>query len=101
MNYKWSENGGWEEAHPDIVAVEPRPGLAIWVKFAGGTEGEHDLSDLSDYPGVFAAWRDRSFFESVYLDEAAGVPAWPGDIDIAAEPIWDELSQAHKQPLTT
>ena len=100
MNYKWSEEGGWEEHHPDMVAVEPRPGLAIWVKFADGTEGEHDLSHLSHFPGVFAAWKDRAFFESVYLSETAGGPTWPGAIDLAPDVIWDKLSQTHKQPIT-
>ena len=96
MHYEWSkQENEWVESHPDIVAVDPRPGWTIWVKFADGTEGEHDLSDLSDCPGVFAPWKDRAFFESVYLD--GGVPAWPGDIDIAPEPIWDDLSAHHKK----
>ena len=71
---------------PALVAVEPRDGLKIWVKYDDGIEGELDLAHLAEKRGVFKAWDDRAFFESVYID--LGVVTWghfPNEIDLAPE----------------
>ena len=63
----------------DVESVETREGYRIWVRFEDGVCGEVDLSHLAD-KGVFKAWRDRSFFESVYVNN--GVVSWKGEIDL-------------------
>ena len=74
----------------DPVAVEPRDGYRIWVRYEDGVEGELDLSHLAG-KGVFKAWDDRTYFEGVYINEEGGCVCWgapPGsdmDIDIAPE----------------
>ena len=74
----------------DPVAVEPRDGYRIWVRYEDGVEGELDLSHLAG-KGVFKAWDDRAFFEGVHINEEGGCVCWgcpPGsemELDIAPE----------------
>ena len=63
---------------PSPIAVKPLEGCKIWLRYEDGVEGEVDLSDVAG-KGVFAAWDDRAFFESVRLDEYGDI-AW-GDED--------------------
>ena len=63
----------------DVESVEAREGYRIWVRFEDGVCGEVDLSHLAG-KGVFEAWRDRSFFERVYVNN--GVVSWKGGIDL-------------------
>ena len=72
------------------VVVEPRAGWRIWLRFEDGAEGEIDLSDIA-LQGVFAAWSDRSFFESVHLTPHGSV-AWNGDLELCADALYLELT---------
>ncbi len=74
---------------PPIV-VEPREGWCIWLRFEDGTEGEIDLSDVA-LQGVFAAWSDRAFFESVHLTPHGSV-AWSEELDLCADALYLELT---------
>ena len=73
-----------------LVAVEPRDGYRIWVRYEDGIEGELDLSYCAG-KGVFKAWDERAFFESVHISEKGGFISWgrpPGsdmELDIAPE----------------
>ena len=89
----------------DVESVEPREGYRIWVRFEDGVCGEVDLSHLAG-KGVFKAWRDRSFFERVYVNN--GVVSWKGEIDLdpcklymdvtgkVIEEIWPGLRPGYK-----
>ena len=74
----------------DPIAVEPRDGYQIWVRYEDGVEGVLDLSHLAGR-GVFKAWDDRAFFEGVHINEEGGCVCWgcpPGSdmgLDIAPE----------------
>ena len=70
--------------------VEARPGFRIWIRYDDGVEGEVDLSDLAG-KGVFAAWDERSVFESVGLGPGGSV-AWPGDIELCPDAIYLRLT---------
>ncbi len=61
------------------TAVEARAGYRIRLRYSDGTSEEVDLSDLAGR-GVFTAWNDRGFFETVHLS-AGGAIAWGEDID--------------------
>ena len=80
----------------DPIAVEPRGGYRIWVRYEDGVEGELDLSHLVG-KGVFKAWDDRAYFEGVHINEEAGCVCWgvpPGsdmEIDIAPETGYAQL----------
>ena len=74
----------------DPIAVQPRDGFRIWVRYEDGVEGEIDLSHLAG-KGVFKAWEDREFFEGVHISNEGGCVCWgcpPGsdmELDIAPE----------------
>lgn len=73
-----------------IVDVRARPDYRVWIRFADGTEGEVDLSDLAG-KGVFERWCDPGEFEKVYVDEDAGTIAWPGGIDLAPDRLYRDV----------
>ncbi len=78
----------------DVVAAEARPGFKIWVRFEDGLEGEADLSDLAGR-GVFKRWTDdpAEFFE-VSVDPECGTVVWPGDLDVAPDRLYSEISRS-------
>lgn len=72
------------------VAVEPRGGYRIWVRFADGAEGEADLSDLAG-KGVFAAWEDRALFERVHISPWRSI-AWNEEIELCPDALYLEIT---------
>ena len=72
------------------IAVEPRDGYCIWVRYSDGIEGEIDLSDMAGR-GVFAAWNDRAFFEIVRVADGGAI-AWGDDLDICSDALYMELT---------
>ena len=74
-----------------IVDAKALPSYRLWVRFEDGVEGEVDVSDLVG-KGVFKAWQDPEFFNQVYIDEEAGTVAWPGDLDLAPDALYRDVS---------
>ena len=72
------------------VAVEPRDGYRIWIRYADGPEGEIDLSHLAGQ-GVFAAWNDRDYFEKVHVTEHRSI-AWDDRIELCPDTLYMELT---------
>ena len=72
------------------VAVEPRDGYRIWLRYADGVEGEVDLSDLAG-KGLFVAWRDRVFFENVRIGEWGEI-VWGEALDICPDALYLQLT---------
>lgn len=60
------------------------------VRYEDGVEGEVDLSAHVGR-GVFAAWNDAAFFETVYVS-AHGSIAWSEDIELCPDSIYLELT---------
>ena len=60
---------------PKPVAVEPREGFRIWLRFNDGLEGELDVSDLQGKE-MFKALDDRAFFEGVHINEFSRTVSW-------------------------
>ena len=81
------------------IAVEAREGYRIWVRFNDGAAGEVDLSDMAG-KGVFVAWNDRAFFESVHLTDYRAI-AWGDKIDICADALYMELTGKTLEELAT
>ena len=75
---------------PRPIAVEPRDGFRIWLKYDDGAEGEVDLSHIPRR-GVFAAWNDRVFFERVYIHEFPAV-AWADDMDLCPNALYMRMT---------
>ena len=72
------------------ITVEPRGGYKIWLRYSDGAEGEVDLSHLTG-KGMFRAWEDRAFFESVQLGDF-GVVTWGEDIDMCPDALYIEIT---------
>lgn len=82
-----------DQANHDLlqpVAVAPREGYRIWLRYADGVEGEVDLSDLAG-KGVFTAWNDRGFFERVYISEWRSI-AWNDEIELCSDALYLEIT---------
>lgn len=72
------------------TAVESRPGYRVWLRYADGSQGEVDLSDLAGR-GVFRAWDDPAFFEAVHIAPHGSI-AWGNDIELCADALYLELT---------
>ena len=68
------------------TAVKALPNFRIWLRYDDGVEGEVDLSDLAGR-GVFAAWNDVAFLNSVKLG-AHGAIEWSPAIDICPDSMY-------------
>ena len=87
-----NQEGEWQD-YPDTIrptAVAPRDGYRIRVQFSDGAEGEVDLSHLAG-KGIFQAWEDRRFFESVGFNEHGDI-AWGDAIDLCSDTLYAQLS---------
>ena len=74
-----------------VAEVTALPGWKLRVRHNDGVEGTVDLSGLVHSPraGVFAALRDVTLFEQVFLD--LGAVTWPGELDLAPDRMHDEI----------
>lgn len=72
---------------PEVIAVEARADYTLLLTFKGGERRVFDVSYLLG-TGVFNALRDPATFARAYICEA-GTVAWPGEIDIAPETLYD------------
>lgn len=63
----------------DVVAVEPRGGFRIHLRFDDGVEGDVDLGPRLSFTGVFEPLRDPGYFAQVRVDQ--GTICWPNDAD--------------------
>ena len=55
-------------------------------------------ADVIAFEGVFAALRDPGVFEQVRLDPDWGTICWPGDLDIAPEPLYERVTGKNPVP---
>jgi hypothetical protein len=74
-----------------IVKAEARENYRLWVQFDDGSEGEIDLSDLVG-KGVFERWKDPGEFANVFVDPVTRTVAWPGEIDLCPDSLYEELT---------
>ena len=72
------------------IAVKALEGYRIWIKFDDGVEGELDLSHHAGR-GVFKAWEDREFFESVEVTPYHAI-SWPGELDMCGDALYMDLT---------
>lgn len=75
-----------------IVDAEARADYVIWVRFEDGLEGELSVKHLVGR-GVFAAWNDEAEFGKMFVDSDSGTVAWPGDVDLAPDALYERLSK--------
>ena len=75
-----------------ITAVELRGGTRLHLRFDDGSAGDVDIAELIPFEGVFAALGDTSLFEQVRVDPDWGTLCWPGDLDLAPEPLYERAT---------
>ena len=73
-----------------LVQIKPLDGYRLWLRFADGVEGQVDISDLAGR-GVFEAWKDPHFFESVRVDES-GAAVWGDKLDLCPDALYLRLT---------
>ena len=74
--------------------VQARPDYRLYLEFTDGAAGEVYLSRLAG-KGVFSAWSDYRFFESVRIGDHREI-RWNDDVELCADSLYLELT--HKSP---
>ncbi len=76
-----------------LTHVKPLDHYRLEVEFVDGTRGVVDLSKqiVNPQAGVFAALKEASLFNQVYLEY--GAVTWPGEIDLAPDAMYDEIKR--------
>lgn len=72
------------------VAVKPREGYRVWLRYSDGEEGEVDLSHLVG-KGVFKVWDDAAYFRRVHLTDYDAI-AWDDDLELCPDALYLELT---------
>jgi hypothetical protein len=83
----------------DITEVELVAPYRLRLTFADGTVGDVDFT-TREWRGVFEPLRDPGYFARVHVDPEAGTIAWPGNLDMAPEPLYDEARRHLVTPAT-
>ncbi len=78
---------------PVVVGVAVVGDRVLRLLFSDGTAGDVDFSAES-WTGVLAPLNDRAYFAEVTVDPEAGTLVWPGGIDLAPEPLYEQ-AKAH------
>jgi len=72
----------------DLVEVRVEPDWRLYVRFADGLTG-HVRFTPDFFTGVFERLRDPDQFAQVFVDH--GAVAWPGEIDLAPDAMYEQI----------
>lgn len=78
-----------EKYLPVVVGVAVIGEYLLRLLFSDGTVGDVDFS-AERWSGVLEPLNDPAYFGQVGVDAEAGTIAWPGGIDLAPEPLYEE-----------
>ncbi len=81
----------------DVVEVRAEPGCTLFVRFADGLSGRVRFMP-GFFTGVFEPIRDSSRFAKVFVHQ--GAVAWPGDLDLAPDALYERVKRGHECVLT-
>ncbi len=73
----------------DITAVEILADQVLRLTFADGIVGDVAF-DRDRWKGVLAPLADPEFFRRVSVNPESGTLTWPGELDLAPEPLYAE-----------
>jgi len=79
----------------DVVEVKPEPDYSLFVRFEDGLSGRVQLRE-ENLTGALAPLRDPLFFDQVFIDY--GAVAWPGDIDLAPDAMYEDIANQRPAP---
>lgn len=74
----------------DVVEGKPLEDVGLFVRFADGLAGEVRVTS-EHLTGVVTPLNDPAAFKQVYLDH--GAVAWPGQIDLASDAMYQEIKE--------
>ena len=80
---------------PVVTGVAVIGDHVLRLLFSDGMVGDVDLSQ-ERWTGVLEPLNDAAFFARVTVEAESGTVVWPGGIDLAPEPLYE---QAHSHPL--
>jgi len=75
--------------------VKPLADYRLTLSFEDGITGEVDMSDTIGI-GVFESLRDPVEFAKVYVDPETHTVAWPGDIDLCPDSLYEDVLNQRK-----
>lgn len=73
----------------DIAGVEVLGYRRLRLTFEDGTVGDVDFTDET-WSGILEPLADPDFFAQVFVNPESGTLTWPGEIDLAPEPLYEE-----------
>lgn len=76
---------------PPVVSVVATQDLCLHVEFSDGIAGEIRFLP-THLTGVFEVLKNPDFFRQVRIED--GAVAWPGDLDIAPDAMYDAVKQS-------
>jgi hypothetical protein len=74
---------------PTVVGAAVLRDHVLRLLFDDGTVGDVDFS-AERWTGVLEPLSDPAFFARVRVDPEAGPITWPGDLDMAPEPLYEQ-----------
>jgi len=81
-----------------ILEVRLRGAYRLHLRFNDGVEGVVDIAEVIPFEGVFARLRDQREFDKVYADPDWGTISWPGNLDLAPEPLHNRVRRYPVSP---
>ena len=78
----------------DLIEVKSESEHWLSLRFKDGLTGRLQLRP-DDLTGALAPLRDPHFFDQVFID--CGAVAWPGEIDLAPDAMYSEVSGKPKK----
>jgi Protein of unknown function (DUF2442) len=76
----------------DITHVEVIADKRVRLTYADGIVGDVDFTGRN-WGGVLAPLNDPDFFAQVFVNPESGTLTWPGDLDLAPEPLREAARQ--------
>jgi hypothetical protein len=76
----------------DVTSVEVLGDQLLRLTFADGVVGDVAF-DRKQWKGVLAPLADPKFFKQVYVDPDSGTITWPGELDLAPEPLYAQARE--------
>lgn len=84
-----------EKYLPVVSGVAVVGDHVLRLLFSDGTVGDIDFSTVQ-WTGVLESLNDPEYFAQVTVNPEAGTVVWPNGIDLAPEPLYE---QVHAHPL--
>lgn len=75
-----------------LIAAQATHDWHVRVAFDDGVTGELDVRRVVPFDGVFAVLSDPAVFRQLYVDATWGTLNWPGNLDLAPEPLWEAVT---------